>query len=100
MATTKIIGHGTVPAFMVPVSSSTVSTAVAMISSHGTMPVKKKSNALPPVAENPATSTVIQSEEPADQEEHAAADDQPVGRLELAQIHVCSFGRRCLTIRP
>ncbi len=64
VATTKIIGHGTVPALTVPVSSSTVSTAVAMISSHGTMPVKKKSNTLPPVAENPATSTLIQSRNP------------------------------------
>ena len=44
--------------------TSTVTTALAMSSNHGIVPVKKKSNAFPPESENPNPEIVIQLRKP------------------------------------
>ena len=57
VAATKMIGHGACDALITPPARRNATTPVATISSHGTVPVRKKSKAFPPLSPNPSIET-------------------------------------------
>ena len=62
-------------------------TPVAMTRSHGSVPVQKKSKTLVPTSRRSPRRQPV--EESKDEEANGSADLQPVGCLELTQIHIC-----------
>ena len=67
VAISMMSGHGTVPDFIVPLTSRKVMTPVAMTRIHGSVPVQKKSKTLPPRTADripPGASTVTHSKNP------------------------------------
>ena len=96
VAANMISGHGSEPGFIMPRTEQEREDTGGDDEDPRNVPVQKKSKTLPPPPETDAAcnSTVTQSRKPKIRKPTAAADLQPVGCLELAQIHICLQVRR------